>query len=85
MDKYIKEQKWNALLAHDHETTYLKFTDIFKTMYNNSVRAIKIKQEKVENVSITDYILGLCLLKDLLWKRCKNHPNDIALKQEFRK
>lgn len=84
VDRYIREQDWDALLKYDHEAAYLKFADIFKNIYRNSVKEVKIKQRKMENVWITDEILELCLQKDLLWKRCKNNRSDEGLKQEFR-
>lgn len=84
IDNLIQRYDWNSLLHLDHLTAYDKLVDVFRDIYSNSTRNVKLKKRRPENIWINSDIIELCHQKDKLWKRCKQNPGDILLKKEFR-
>lgn len=84
VDRSIKRFNWNSLLKLDHISLYETVVETLGSIYERSIKPIKLKPRNASNKWIDKDINELSSEKNKLWNRCKKYPDDTLLKEEYR-
>ena len=83
----INEVKWINIIKpnDDVNVIYNKINEKFSKIYKNSYKINKYFKKRSTNPWINDELIKQCEMRDELFKRCKNNPNNTNLEREYKK
>lgn len=84
-DKLIRQCDWEAVGDLSCPTAALDmFLDNFHNCYRYSKRSVRVKKRKTNLPWINNNIMAEIKIKEVLWRRCRRHPEDMVIKRDFR-